>query len=170
MQGCTLHQLPKRQQHTANLAQMLQKANPNASKKEIGALVARIKYSAQRLHIAYDRHTHPWIHNLLVNLSIKQKGLCWHFSDALYLDLLKAKSSYPSFCFHLIVSKPGSFWEHNGVAIVDCKGDLQEGVVVDLWRKRNSITYYPLTHDPEYRWRHRHDRCLCAKKGDRSYR
>ena len=163
--GCASPQ-PSKQ----TLKRQLRSINPEASCFEVQRLDRQIKQSAGRLFNIYDRQTHPLLHNLLVNLGIKQKGLCWHFADALYLDLLKGKQRYPSFCFHLIVSNKGSFWEHNAVLVTSCHKEIERGVVIDLWRNRGRITHYLLKKDPEYRWRHRDDRCLCAKKEGRFYR
>ena len=100
----------------------------------------------------------PQWHNFLVNIGLREKGLCYNFSDALYLHLKQA--AYPHFDFHLAVAHRGDYFrEHNALVVIAKDGRVENGVIIDAWRHSGKLFYTPFNRDPKYRWHHRMERC-----------
>jgi hypothetical protein len=97
-------------------------------------------------------------HNFLVNVGVKEKGLCYHWSDALYLYLHEKK--YVHFSFHLVGADIGEyFFEHNALVIVtknDCS--VEDGILIDPWRDSGNLYFSKLKEDTLYQWKHRRKR------------
>ncbi len=120
-----------------------------------------ITYS-RKLSKHYGTTTTPLFHNFLVNIGIKDRGLCHHWSDDLYLYLRK-------FNFKTIKIKPvgayiGSYWqEHNAlVALPINSNDIKKGILLDPWRGSGKLYFSPIEKDPEYSWKIREDRCIAT--------
>ena len=123
-----------------------------------------IQYS-KKLGTRYKVSTPPLVHNFLVNVGIKKRGLCYQWSDDLYTHL-------QSFHFQSIQFKPvganvGKYWsEHNALAVLPKKAyTLEHGILLDAWRKSGVLSFMPILKDPEYRWSIRTDRCDIYQKG-----
>jgi hypothetical protein len=110
---------------------------------------------AHRLEQRFKRESSPYVHNFLVNVGIKRKGLCWHYADALYMHL---KGKYAHLHVHSVGAHIGDFWrEHNAVAVTGSDDNLSRAVIIDAWRKPGVLISLPIERD-EYRWIHRKKR------------
>ena len=99
----------------------------------------------------------PLWHNFLVNAGLRKKGLCFHWSDALYLHL--KQQHYRDFSFHLVGANIGSYFtEHNALLVTSKQGNIQEGIVIDPWRNSGRLYFSKLKEDKAYKWKHRIDR------------
>ena len=123
-----------------------------------------IQYS-KKLATQYKVSTPPLVHNFLVNIGMKERGLCYQWSDDLYTHL-------QSFHFRSIQFKPvganvGKYWsEHNALVVLPRDDDaMRYGVLLDPWRNSGKLYSAPILKDPEYRWRIRTDRCDIYQKG-----
>jgi hypothetical protein len=100
----------------------------------------------------------PLWHNFLVNVGLREKGLCYDFSDALYL-YFKSRY-YPHYDFHLAVAHRGEYLrEHNALLITAKDNRVEEGVIIDVWRHSGKLYAVRFGEDPQYHWSHRVDRC-----------
>lgn len=108
----------------------------------------------------FKRTLSPLYHNFLVNINIKDKGLCYHWSDALYLHLNSQK--YQNFEFHLVGANIGKYWsEHNALVIIAKGKTIEEGILLDPWRKLHTLYFVKINKDKKYQWSHRSKRgCL----------
>jgi hypothetical protein len=90
------------------------------------------------------------LHNTLVNLGLRPRGLCYQCAEAMYerLHALDLKT----FDLHWGVAHKGDLWlEHSGV-IVTAKGrPFEDGVVVDAWRHSGRLRWARVTGD-RYPW------------------
>ena len=157
--GCS--DLPLKPPKTAEmkLADLLEGLDNNASRAERRLLAHDIITRAQQLNREFERSTPPKFHNFLVKIGIKERGLCYHFSDGLYAYLKKKGSYYPHFDFHLIGAHIGSYWlEHNALAVTQKGGRVHDGIVVDAWRQTGTVFVSPVREDRAYRWVHRPSR------------
>jgi len=104
------------------------------------------------------RLTRPPIwHNFLVNVRLRQAGLCYHWSDALYRHL--THQHYPHFAFHLVGANIGEYlFEHKALVIIAKGGAVEEGVLIDPWRNSGRLYFAPLSKDSAYHWIHRKER------------
>ena len=161
--GCSVKSsapVPSRVKH---LSHKLQGLDENISLREADYLAWDIYHKTDELTESYALVSPPQFHNFLVNVGVREKGLCYHFSDALYLHL--KSQGYKSFDFHLVGANIGEYWrEHNALVVVakGCKSDtciLKKGVLIDAWRDSGEVYYSRVNEDKGYHWKHRSDRC-----------
>lgn len=120
--------------------------------------VQSISFS-EKLARRYDVTTPPLVHNFLVNIGIKDRGLCYQWSDDLYLHLKK-------FGFKTIQIRPvganiGSYWrEHNALVILPLDGNMNNGILLDPWRGSGDLYFIDIKSDPDYKWKIRKDRII----------
>ncbi|HEO97903.1 MAG: hypothetical protein JW682_04855 [Campylobacterales bacterium] len=145
------------------LSQKLQALDANISVEEAEALARDIYLKSYELAEKFDLVSPPQFHNFLVNVGVREKGLCYHFSDALYLHL--KSRGYERFDFHLVGANIGEYWsEHNALVVVakGCSSEaciLNNGILIDAWRDSGEVYYAKLCEDKRYHWRHRSERC-----------
>jgi hypothetical protein len=109
---------------------------------------------------AFKLTSPPLFHNFLVNTGMREKGLCYHWSDALYRYVSAKK--YPHFSFHLAGANIGEyFFEHNTLVVTAKGGTFEEGVIIDPWRNSGKLYFCKLKDDKAYRWVHRLERGCC---------
>jgi len=153
--GCQRALTPTHQNGT--LVRLLGDIAPQASVRERERLASSILSYSRTLEERFDRTTSPWIHNFFVNIGLKQKGLCYHYSDAMYGYL--RQGAFPHYEFHLAGAYIGEYWrEHNALVITANGGEFNEGVVIDPWRKRGEVFISKVKDDKAYAWRHRRER------------
>ncbi len=123
-----------------------------------------ILYS-RKLATKYKVSTPPLVHNFLVNVGMKERGLCYQWSDDLYAHL-------HSFHFQSIQLKPvganiKKYWsEHNALVVLPRNDDtMHYGVLLDPWRDSGTLYFVPILKDPAYTWRIRTDRCAVYQNG-----
>lgn len=108
--------------------------------------------------LARDYRVQPpalW-HNFLVNVGLRDRGLCCHWTQDLLraieaLGLKKYDASWG-------VSRYGTWREHNSVVVTAAGQDFEAGVVLDPWRNAGDLHWAPVATDV-YPWqRHPGDR------------
>jgi len=96
-------------------------------------------------------------HNFLVNIGLRKKGLCFHWSDALYIHLKQKYKKH--FEFHLVGANIGEYFlEHNALVIVAKGGKVEQGIVIDPWRNSGNLYFSTIQNDSKYKWVHRKNR------------
>jgi len=108
---------------------------------------------AYHLSERYDLVWPPLWHNALVNVGLKERGLCYQWADDMLAHM--KKGGYRSFDFYLGVSGLGTLWEHNTL-VVSAKGEpFEQGVVLDPWRDSGELFFAKVSEDEKYRWQQR---------------
>jgi len=140
------------------LSLLLHTLDSSIPQKEAMQLSKDIYVETEKLRKRFKRTTSPLWHNVLVNAGVREKGLCYHWSDALYLAL--KKKAYKYYDFHLLVADQGEyFFEHN-VLVVSVKGaDAEKGIIIDPWRHTGTLYVSKVKEDVSYHWKHRKERC-----------
>jgi hypothetical protein len=90
-------------------------------------------------------------HNLMVFLGIKDRGLCYHWTE----DLMKRLQTLElkSFQFHWGVAHRGSeLREHNGVVVTAKGQDFFQGIILDPWRNSGRLYWARIAKD-SYSWK-----------------
>ena len=90
-------------------------------------------------------------HNLMVALGVKERGLCYHWTE----DLMKRLQALElkSFQLHWGVAHRGSdLREHNSVVITARGQDFFQGIILDPWRNSGRLYWARLTKD-SYPWK-----------------
>jgi hypothetical protein len=157
LSGCAQKSAIKQGNEVVVLAQMLHALNTNNAKEAAQQLAYDIFDKTEQLVKEFEFISPPQFHNFLVNVGVKEKGLCYHWSDALY-DYLNAKH-YEGFEFHLFGANIGEYWSEHNVLVVSAKGGvIEEGVIIDPWRDPGRLFFSKVEEDSAYRWKHRSDR------------
>lgn len=89
-------------------------------------------------------------HNVLVRIGLKDRGLCYHWTE----DLMKQLQSLEleTFQLHWGVAYRGSeLREHNSVVITARDQAFEKGMVLDPWRNSGDL-YWALIEKDTYPW------------------
>jgi hypothetical protein len=92
----------------------------------------------------------PTFHNLLINTGLKERGLCYEWSEDM-ITHLKAQQ-YESFDLRWGVANRGDLDEHNSVVVVAKGAPFWSGLLIDPWRNSGELYWSKLGDDPEYKW------------------
>jgi hypothetical protein len=90
------------------------------------------------------------LHNVLVRMSLKERGLCYHWTE----DLMKQLKSLDlkTYQLHWAVAYRGSeLREHNSVVITATGQAFENGMVLDPWRNSGNL-YWALIKMDTYPW------------------
>jgi len=158
--GCSVKPQPPTPSQIHVLTYQLRSLDPAVPKAEAERLASDLFTTTATLVRHYRLTTPPLWHNFLVNIGIRHKGLCYDFSDALFLHLRKGK--YPHFAFHLAVANRGAYFKEHNALLISAKGKkAEQGLIVDAWRHSGRLYVVPFGKDEAYHWQHRSERCLC---------
>lgn len=88
-------------------------------------------------------------HNFLVNVGIRDRGLCCHWTQDLLgkietLQLQKYQAVWA-------VSRHGTWREHNCVVVTAAGQGIETGLVLDAWRNAGHLYWTPVAED-RYTW------------------
>jgi len=140
------------------LAALLQTLDSRIPSSEAQALSQEVFLETRKLAQKFNPVSEPHVNNFLINAGLKEQGLCYEWSDALYLHFKQL--SYPDFEFHLLVANQGEyFFEHNVMAVMAKDSEVMDGVIIDPWRKPGEVYFSKVKEDTRYTWKHR------AKRG-----
>jgi len=160
--GCTPASYKMTGQQRYALAHALGSLDPHIPAKEAERLALELQHTAEALNRQFERTTDPKFHNFLINVGLKEKGLCYHYCDALYLHV--NKEHYPHFDFHLAGANIGSFWREHNALVVTARGEpVSKGIVIDAWRDPQKLYFSKVNEDTAYHWIHRPERECCQK-------
>lgn len=123
---------------------------------EAARAVARraVSYSLQ-LAEKYELLGPPRLHNLLVNIGVRERGLCYQWADDLLAELLRLHSE--RFDFYAAVANRGSnLREHNSVVVTVRGGAFASGIVLDGWRNSGDL-YWSQVAEDSYVWQPRYE-------------
>jgi hypothetical protein len=115
------------------------------------AATIAIEYPLQ-LALEYEITDSPLMHNFLVNMGVKPRGLCVDWTYDLLVRLQQER--FRSFKLHWGVANYDSAFriEHSTVIISARNQPLQQGLVLDPWRHAGQLFWAKTLQDPEYRW------------------
>lgn len=146
------------------LSHLLYTLDASIPKEEALELSKDIFQKTEALTKEFKMTTPPQFHNFLVNIGLRKKGLCYHWSDTLYSYF--THKSYPSFEFHLMGANIGKYLTEHNVMVVVAKGEpVEEGVIIDPWREPGKLYFSKVKDDKRYVWVWRYAREI--KKANR---
>lgn len=132
------------------LSNMIQSISPLIKKNEANDIaIEAIEYS-KTLAKRYDAVKPALFHNTLINLGLKQRGLCFHYTN----DLLKylEKKNYQSFKFTKIISSRGEYFEHTAFILTNDNVEFKDSIVFDAWRDSGELYFAKVKEDKRYKW------------------
>jgi len=164
--GCSVKPVPMPEGEVGRLAFMLQGLDENITQQEAVALSRDLFLQTARLTKEFELVSPPWLHNTLVNTGVRKKGLCYHWSDALYLAM--QEKGYDDFAFHPAGANIGEYWREHNVLVITAKGKpFGSGIVIDAWRHSGRLYFARVKDDTKYEWQERKERCLPVKQIDK---
>ena len=145
------------QNRVENLATLLQTIDKEIPFEKALSLSKEIFQQTDQLRDEFNPISEPHVNNFLVNIGLKEKGLCYEWSDPLYIYF--RRKPYRYFSFHLIVANRGKYFrEHNVLAVTSKKDDIPNGVIIDPWREPGKLYISKVKDDIKYVWAHRFKR------------
>ncbi len=110
-----------------------------------------IEYSRQ-LAVEYDITGSALYHNILVNLGIRSRGLCIHWTADLKARLQEER--FRTLDLHWAIANYRTTFsiEHSTVVISSPGASLQQGLVLDAWRNSGDLYWSPTLEDSGYVW------------------
>jgi hypothetical protein len=110
-----------------------------------------IEYTRQ-LAVQYEIEDSPIMHNFLVNIGVKPRGLCVDWTSDL-LTRLQQERFYSLKLHWGIANYETAFrLEHSTVIVSARGGSLNQGLVLDPWRYSGHLFWSPTLEDPAYNW------------------
>ena len=100
--GCMVTVPSVPQTKMRELSLLFQSMDSTIPQSEAMQLSKDIFHKTRQLTKEFEMTYPPQFHNFLVTVGLRKKGLCYHWSDALYVYL--SQKHYASFEFHLIVA------------------------------------------------------------------
>lgn len=111
-----------------------------------------LEYSRQLAH-EYDVTDSAIVHNLKVNLGLKQRGLCIDWTSDLMARL--RQENFASLDLHwAIANYESAFRLEHSTVVISARGDpLDHGLILDPWRHSGDLYWARVTQDPGYNWK-----------------
>ncbi|SIS84417.1 hypothetical protein SAMN05421759_104244 [Roseivivax lentus] len=120
---------------------------------EEAARAARIAITYPlELRALYEVEDGPVLHNTKVNAGLKPRGLCWHWAQD--MERRMRQEDFETLALHRAVAPPRNLFrlEHSTLVISANGETMQEGLVLDPWRKGGVLYWAPVPEDPSYDW------------------
>jgi hypothetical protein len=89
-------------------------------------------------------------HNLLIQMGLRERGLCFHWTE----DLMKRLQSLSLNTYQLhwgVAHKGSDLFEHNSVVITALNQPFENGLVLDPWRNSGDLHWAAVRED-DYPW------------------
>ena len=92
-------------------------------------------------------------HNLKVNLGLRERGLCIHWTEDLLARL--EQEGFVSLDLHWAIANYETAFrlEHSSVVISALDGSIYQGLILDPWRYSGQLYWSPTREDDGYPWR-----------------
>jgi hypothetical protein len=91
----------------------------------------------------------PWIHNFLVNNGIRERGLCFEWTNDLFEHLYQLR--FKTVELHLAVARMDTRREHNALLVTERGAPFKSGVILDAWRSSGHL-WFGRAADDKYPW------------------
>lgn len=141
-----------RQQQARKMSADLQRLSPSVSRAEADRLATTAIEASAQMSADFKPIPLPWMNNMLVNMGLRKRGLCYQWRDDLFPHLFRLHLRTME--LHLTSAKRATRREHNGI-IVTAKGQpFEEGIVLDPWRHGGRLWWGWLAQDQKrYPWK-----------------
>lgn len=91
------------------------------------------------------------LHNLLVNVGIKNEGLCWQWTRDLRKELLRL--DLKTYDLQWATAREGTMREHNTVVVVTRGRPLEDGILLDGWTHSGKPFWLRVPDDKKHPWK-----------------
>ena len=132
------------------LASAIEDLAESVSRDEADRAAHWLVTRADQLRSDYRMIRPAKLHNLFVHLGMRERGLCCHFAEDLIAGLLGLELR--TLDVHWVVARYGSrLREHSSVLLAPSGGALEQGLVVDGWRRAGELVWARASAD-RYPW------------------
>ena len=135
--------------NAAHLANCLGGLSPSVDPTEAALAAETACACAWQLRQEYRVVGTPWFHNMLVNVGIRKRGLCYQWADDLTasLEALQLRTLVLS----RAVARLGTRHEHSGVVLTAPGVRFEHSIVLDAWRHSGQLHWAKVRQD-KYPW------------------
>jgi hypothetical protein len=153
--GCAGHRAaslsPERMSASVDaLRHELAALGPGTDQSEAGMVAETAVTYSSRLAEEYRVVTPARLHNLLIQVGIKDRGLCYHWTE----DLMKRLQALNLRTYRLhwgVAHKGNDLREHNSVVITANGQPFEAGLLLDPWRNSGDL-YWAVVDTDSYPW------------------
>jgi hypothetical protein len=142
-----------------SLAFRLQSLDKTLSAQQAEIIAQNIFAVSKEIKEEFKPISFPWFNNFLVNVGLKEKGLCWEYRDAL---LFRLKPKIIPLTLLPVVANQDKLNEHNAVIIASKNINFEDALLLDLWRESGNPYIVRVGDDTKYNWliSFSHARCV----------
>jgi hypothetical protein len=133
------------------LQQSIQALREDVDEGEAALLADIALRLSLKLREQYGASTLPLMHNVMVNVGLKERGLCHHWTKDLVTQLRKLELQ--TLELYWSIAHPWEFFREHSAVVVGAKGaPFEQGLVLDAWRHSGCLYWTPVRMD-KYPWR-----------------
>ena len=142
--------MPRENNSPQALAAALQALSPTVRPSEARRAAETAYAASERLKHEYRIVGPAVFHNGLVNLGLRDKGLCYHWTE----DLLAALRplQLKTLTIHWAIAHPGNILESNALVLTARGQPLKDGIVLDGWRHAGRLYWTTASNDHSFPW------------------
>ena len=134
----------------AALQRSLEGLGPETDPAEARLIAETAVTHSRRLAEAYRLVPPARWHNLLIQVGLRERGLCFHWTE----DLMKRLQALAPATYELhwgVAHRGSELREHNSVVITALNQAFAEGLVLDPWRNSGDLFWVVVARDA-YPW------------------
>ena len=146
--------LGERQERAKRLSHDLQKLASTVRKEEADRMAVTAVEESAKLSKIYKPMRLAWSNNALVNMGLRERGLCYQWRDDLFPHLFHLQCK--TLQLHLATSKRGTPLEHSALVVTARGQPFNEGVLLDPWRKGGRLYWKYLADGKKNVWQPLH--------------
>ena len=132
------------------LADRIAALSPQVRAKEAQQLADCAYLTSRQLARDYRVIGPPLFHNFLVNIGVRERGLCFQWARDLFVKLNRLPLQ--TLELHWGAARAGTWREHNCVVVTAKGQSFEEGIVLDAWRHSGHLFWSPVRAD-HYPWK-----------------
>ena len=140
----------EREYKVRKISASIQDLGSDVDPVEARKIARTVVYYPLKLAKIYELTKPPIIHNVLVNMGSKPRGLCYHWANDI-LDKLEKQNPQTVNLYWAIANK-GKPREHSSLVVTAKNQDFYQGLVFDGWRKSGNLYWTKIADDPKYKW------------------
>lgn len=122
---------------------------PAVSEDEADRLASRACVRSRQLAREYRVVRPPLLHNFLVNIGVRKRGLCYQWAEDLLAELQTL--NLVTLDLHWGMARAETYREHNSIIVTARGQPFDQGIVLDAWRRSGQLVWRPVAED-KYPW------------------
>lgn len=137
--------------NVGRLAKELMALNADVDEAEAALTAETVIRDAAILAREYKLVRPAILHNLLIQIGLKKRGLCYQWTEDL-MKSLKALNLRTLVLNWGVADRGSDLFEHNCVVVTARGADFNQGLVLDAWRNSGVLYWASVTKD-NYPWK-----------------